>query len=95
MIPDEFGIAFVRKLQPCKWRYEPPLDDGVEHFGFVAQEVDEIASHKKYGFVAVSPTQPFKGMLGLSMTEFIAPLTAAVKNIDKRLQEIEKKLNDT
>lgn len=84
-----FGLDFVRKLKPCKWRYLPPLDDGVEHFGFIAQEVDELASHKEYGFVVLDD----EGMYGIRLTEFIAPLVKAIQELDKRIEELERKSN--
>jgi len=83
-----FGLDFIRKLKPCKWRYIEPLDDGVEHFGFIAQDVDAIAPKEKYGFVVYGENE----MLGLAMTEFIGPIVKAVQELDAKIIELEEKL---
>jgi len=82
-----FGLDFIKKLNPCKWRYLPPLDDGVEHFGFIAQEVDEIVSHEQYGFVVKGED----GMYRIRLTEFIGPLVKAIKELEQRVAELERK----
>jgi hypothetical protein len=83
-----FGLDFIRKLRPCKWRYKPPLDDGREHFGFVAQDVDSVAPADRYGFVVVGGG----GVLGLNLMEFIGPLTKAVQELDERVKQLEAEL---
>lgn len=80
-----FGLDFIRSLKPCKWRYTGDLDDGVEHFGFIAQEVDELTPHEKYGVVKLMPN----GYFGLVMTEFIGPMVKAIQEIDERLSRLE------
>src|SRR5574343_1398204 len=79
-----FGLDFIRKLKPCKWRYTDKLDDGVEHFGFVAQDVNELADHQKYGFVVLMDN----GYFGLSMTEFIGPIVKAIQELDEKLDQL-------
>ena len=85
-----FGLEFIRKLRPCRWRYRPelPEDDGKIHFGFVAQEVDELASHEKYGFVVKAPGDIYR----MNMWEFIGPITRAIQEMDERLKRIEERL---
>lgn len=83
-----FGIDFIRKLKPCKWRYTGNLDDGVEHFGFIAQDVDDLASHERYGFVVLGEN----GYFGLRMTEFIGPMVKAMQEMDAKIIELENKL---
>lgn len=83
-----FGIDFIRMLKPCKWRYKQPLDDGVEHFGFIAQEVDKIASHKDYGFVILQDG----GLYALKLSEFIGPIVKSIQELDARISAIEEML---
>ena len=78
------GLDFIRKLKPCKWRYKRPLDDGVEHFGFIAQEVDEIVSHKEFGVVVVNEADTY----GLVMTEFIGPIVKAIQELDSEVSRL-------
>ena len=84
-----FGLDFIRRLRPCKWRYKPPIDDGVEHFGFIAQEVDELASHKDYAFTMIDSNGVYKIRLG----EFVGPIVKAIQELDERIGEIEKRIN--
>ena len=79
-----FGLDFIRNLKPCKWRYKESLDDGVEHFGFIAQEVDELVSHKEYGFVVVDE----QGIYKLQMAEFIAPIIKAIQELENKLNSL-------
>jgi hypothetical protein len=81
-----FGLDFVRKLKPCKWRYLSPLDDGVEHFGFIAQEVDKLASHEEYGFVYIDAD----GIYGVRLTEFIGPLVKSIQELNERIDALER-----
>lgn len=83
-----FGLDFIRKLRPCKWRYKEPIDDGQEHFGFIAQEVDRLAPKEVYGFVSEGP-----GLLRLNLFEFIGPLAKAVQEIDERLTKLEEAIH--
>jgi len=82
-----FGLEFIKRLKPCKWRYLQPLDDGVEHFGFIAQEVDELVPHKKYGVVVVDGN----GIYGLRLTELIGPMVKAIQELEAKVAELEKK----
>jgi cell division septum initiation protein DivIVA len=93
----DFGLKFIRKLKPCNWRYKPPMDDGVRHTGFVAQDVDELVSHKEYGFVVMK-----EGYMHLSLQEFIGPLVKAVQeladendDLRQRVKSLELKKNIT
>jgi hypothetical protein len=81
----DFGIDFIRKLKPCSWRYTGDLDDGVVHFGFIAQEVDQLASHDHYAFVQYGADDVYRLVLG----EFIGPIVKAVQDIDARLTRLE------
>ncbi len=69
-----FGLDFIKKLNPCKWRYLPPLDDGGEHFGFIAQEVEELTPHHKYGVVVIGED----GVHRLILTDLIRPMVKAI-----------------
>lgn len=83
-----FGLDFILRLKPCKWRYKRPLDDGVEHFGFIAQEVNELASREQYGFVVIN-----KGEYGLVMTEFIGPIVKAIQELNDKIERLEEKMD--
>jgi hypothetical protein len=79
-----FGLDFIRALKPCKWRYTGDLDDGREHFGFIAQEVEAIASHDRYAFVQIRADGVYQIVLG----EFIGPIVKAVQELDEKLNRL-------
>ena len=79
-----FGLEFIRNLKPCKWRYKPPMDDGVEHFGFIAQEVDKLAPKEKYAFVVIDAV----GIYGIRLLEFIGPIVKAIQELDEKIEVI-------
>lgn len=83
-----FGLDFLRKLKPCKWRYKDELDDGVEHFGFIAQEVDHYASHNNYAFVK----RYSGGLMRVQPWEFIGPIVQAIQDLDEKISKIEAQL---
>lgn len=82
-----WGLDFIRKLQPAKWRYKPPKDDGLSHFGFIAQEVAKLAPMDAYNFV-----QQDGEFLKLNMWEFIGPMTKAIQELADKVDELEKRL---
>jgi hypothetical protein len=84
-----FGLDFIRKLKPCKWRYVGTLDDGVEHFGFIAQDVNDIAPEDKYGFVVMRPD----GFYALVLGEFIGPIVKSVQELDEKVALLERRLD--
>lgn len=85
-----FGLDFINKLKPCKWRYKGLLDDGLEHLGFIAQEVDAIAPRHQYGIVCTKAD----GMLAIQYTELIGPLVKAVQELNEKVIELEAQLQE-
>jgi hypothetical protein len=85
-----FGLDFINKLKPCKWRYKDLLDDGLEHLGFIAQEVDAVAPHYQYGIVCKDAND----MLAIQYTELIGPLVKAVQELNEKVIELEAQLQE-
>jgi len=86
----DFGLDFIKKLKPCKWKYKAPLNDGKDHFGFIAQDVNEIASKNDYAFCGPE----VDGYMTLSYHEFIGPLVKAVQELSDKVIELENKLEE-
>jgi hypothetical protein len=76
-----FGLDFIRNLKPCQWRYTGDLDDGVIHFGFIAQEVDPLAPSDQYAMVQ----KDSQGLFSLVLGEFIGPMVKAIQELDEKL----------
>lgn len=85
-----FGLDFIRKLKPCKWRYKSPLDDGVEHFGFIAQEVDSVAPKEAYAFTGIDN----QGLYFIRLYEFIGPIVKTLQELDRRITKLEQRKNN-
>jgi hypothetical protein len=81
-----FGLSFIKKLKPCKWRYVTPIDDEREHFGFVAQDVNEIMPESTYAF-----TEERNGIYYVNYHEFVGPIVKAIQELSAKLDELEKK----
>ena len=80
-----FGLDLIKQLKPCKWRYIGQLDDGVEHFGFIAQEVCELLPSTQYGVVVIDQN----GVYGLRLTELIGPMVKAIQELEAKIKILE------
>lgn len=68
---------------------ESSSNDGKLHFGFIAQDVDEIAPKEIYGFVG----QDERGYLNIHYWEFIGPIVKAIQELNDKIEKLEKKLD--
>ena len=76
------AVEFVRALKPAHY-----IKDEAHHVGFYAQDVDEA---DKWNCM----TGEMNGYMTLGYTELIAPLVAYCHSLEKRIEELEKKLED-
>lgn len=79
-----FGLDFIKKLKPKKFNWRPPNSDGLDHFGFIAQEVDTIASRLKYGFIGIKYDN-----LTINYEEFIGPIVKAIQELSAKIDKLE------
>jgi len=85
-----FGLDFIKKLKPCMWKFKPgPLADGKDHFGLIAQDINEIVDRENYGFVVFKD-----GYFAVNYHEFIGPLIKAVQELSERVENLEKRKSD-
>lgn len=80
----DFGLDFIKKLKPCKWRYNAPLNDGRDHFGFIAQEINEIVNKDDYNFVITK-----EGYFSVNYYEFIGPIVKAIQELAEKIERLE------
>jgi hypothetical protein len=78
--PVERGLEFIQALQPVHFSW---IDDNEKHTGFIGQEVADIV-HDHYGGVVYHDDK-----YRLRPGEFIAPLVAAFKDLDRQVSELE------
>lgn len=82
------ATEFINSLKPVSYRFKHD-DTGEIHHGFIAQEVDEIAG--KWSVVNKPKDDNF--MMSLRYTEIIADLVATVQEQEKRIQQLERRLD--
>ena len=80
----------VWNMRPTVYEYEGELDDGVEHFGFIAQELEEIFPPDKYGVV----TKDNAGNKMVRYHEIIPLLVKYIHHLEKRVNELEQSVED-
>lgn len=83
------GLEFIQSLRPRKFRWKDGEDDR-EHFGFVAQEVEQALRGRPFGGLYKRTHAAEHD--GLNYSELIAPLVAAVQQLTTRVRELESQL---
>jgi hypothetical protein len=84
----KWGLQFIRKLKPCFWKYkEPMLNDGRYHFGFIAQDIDSIASRSDYGFTGWKD-----GFMTINYWELIGPMVASIQELDAEVKKLKREI---
>ena len=86
-VEKNFGLDFVLKLKPCSFNWKAPMNDGKIHFGFIAQDVDELAPKSEYGIVTMK-----EGFYALNYQEFFAPFARAIQEIHENEVKLENKV---
>ena len=98
---DISGIEIIKQLKPKMFKYKKTKDNDRIHFGFIAQEVEEIFSIENYAIVNGEKDNK-ESILSLSYTDFIAPVVKAIQELDensenwkseliKRIEKLENK----
>jgi hypothetical protein len=83
-----FGLDFIKKLKPMIFRFKAPLNDGRDHFGFIAQDIDKVADGRNYGFLGYK-----KGYLTVNYEEFISPIVKAIQELSDKVEKLENKVD--
>jgi len=91
---NNFGLDFILKLKPCSWSWKAPMNDGKTHFGFIAQDVLELAPRSDYGFVTMR-----ESFYAINYHEFFGPFAKAMQELheinvglSKRIEHLEKEI---
>jgi len=78
-------IDAVQKMRPTVYQYNGELDDGVEHFGFIAQELERLFPMDKFGVV----TEDENGNKMVRYHEIIPMLVKYIHYLEKRVSKLE------
>jgi len=74
------GLSFILSLRPVAYRWT--VGDGIDHFGLIAQEVEEHLPQNA-GMVTG------KDIKGMNYSEFVAPLILSIQQLTARVIELE------
>lgn len=79
--PSDFGLDFVRALNPVRFAWIE--DDGRIHYGLIAQEVAETLAGKSFGGHVLEGDRH-----ALRYDQFIAPLVKAVQELAAKMEDL-------
>ena len=85
----EKAKAFIMALKPSEFKFKGGTS-GRKHHGFIAQEVNK-AMYEDWGLYVEDKETDF---IGLRYDEIIADLVAVVQDQEKRIEALERTLND-
>ena len=83
-------IDAVKNMHPKVYNYTGDLDDGVEHFGFIAQDLAELFPMDEYGVVMEAPN----GNLAVRYHEIIPMLVKYVQHLEERVNKLEENVEE-
>ncbi len=86
------GLSFINSLRPVSYKWKESLDER-EHFGVIAQEMQESLSQRGYELGRSSLVQvSSEGKYGISPDALIPCLIKCIQQLSHRVEELEEKL---
>lgn len=87
-------LELFKKLRPVTFKYKNGTS-GRAHVGFIAQEVEQAMkecgiTNEEFGGLVIQDN----GEYGLRYEEFVALQTAAVQDLQKKVEELERRVNN-
>jgi hypothetical protein len=106
--PNELGLNFISRLEPVYYNYKAEGQQGIEYSGLIAQDVEKILTDLNASFSGIVKPTHEKDYYSIRYGDFVIPLINAVQEqqvqiqqlqqenllLLKRLESIEKKMND-
>lgn len=87
----EKARSFIMALKPREYKFIKDISQSNrKHHGFIAQEVKE-AMHEDWGLYCENEKEDF---IGLRYDEFIADMVAVIQDQEKRIEALERRVND-
>lgn len=85
-------LEIVKKMKPCSFSYKDmPKEgkiqfDGKTHFGFVAQELNELFPKETFNVVHAEAN----GYLMVNSNEIVPLLVKCIQELNERIEKLEK-----
>ena len=87
----EKARSFIMALKPREFKFKKEIANaGRKHHGFIAQEVKEVM-HEDWGLYVEDKSKDY---IGLRYTEIIADMVAVIQDQQKRIEALERRVND-
>lgn len=86
------GLDFINDLEPKSYRWKNK--DNGEHYGLIAQELIEICKKHNINANDIALIHNSKDKYGLRYTEFIAPMIQAIQELNTKIENLEKKIDE-
>jgi len=83
----DLGLEFVKQLNPVKFNWKTHSDSEPKHYGFIAQEVNELANKNDVQFVR----EDIDGW-GIRYTELISPMVKAIQELTSKVEVLEARI---
>lgn len=84
----DLGLEFVKQLNPVKFNWKTHSDSEPKHYGFIAQEVNELANKNDVQFVR----EDIDGW-GIRYTELISPMVKAIQELTSKVEVLEARIH--
>lgn len=99
IVDSSLGLDFVNKLRPVSYRWkEDGWDDGINHYGLIAQEVKALDSDYTLNGIVdkvkIRKDDTTQDRLGLNWNEITPVLIKAIQELSAELETLKKKMLD-
>ena len=93
---NDFGLETIKKLKPCIFQYKQLDENGVvndgnvKHFGFIAQDLNEIFPEGEFAVVKKDQN----GYYMINLLELIAPIVKSIQELNIKIEMLQKQLEE-
>ena len=88
-----FGLNFINKLRPGKFKYTKEVNDNNKiNFGLKAQDINNIIDFNEYNVVKTIELNG-KEYYTVNYIQFIAPLIKSIQELSEKIRVLEEKQN--
>ncbi len=106
--PNQLGLAFINSLETVNYEYKAEGQEGIRYSGLLAQDVEKVLQGIDMEFSGLVRPKNENDHYSLRYSEFVIPLIKAVQeqsdeidelkarnnDLEKRLEALEKKVNN-
>lgn len=93
---NDFGLKTIKKLKPCIFQYKQLNENGIindenlKHLGFIAQDLNEIFPEGEFAVVKKDENDYYM----VNLIELIAPMVKAIQELEEKVENLQKQLEE-